>query len=221
MKLDPKVREKYPDFIAGCVNVSGITVEPAVEGLVERKQIVFSDIKARLGSVDLLELPEAKAYRAIYKEMGADPASYRPAPEYLTKRALDDRFPSINNIVDSCLLATVEHWASAGVYDLEKVKGELTVALAEPGAAPFELIDGRKVAPKPGEVILKDGARILSAYTLGDAKAAMVTHKTSRVEIVVWNAPGIGRERVEAAVNSLAVYSRRYCGGHVEKTEVL
>ena len=220
MKFDPKVRDKYPDFIAGSVKASGITVEPSIEGLVERKQIVFSDIKARLGSVDLLELPEVKAYRAFYKEMGADPASYRPAPEYLTKRALDDRFPSINNIVDSCLLATVEHWASVGVYDMEKVKGEMRTTMAA-DIAPFELIDGRKLGPKPGEIVLRDDQRILSAYTLGDAKAGMVTHKTSRVEIVVWNAPGIGRERVEAAVNALAVYARRYCGGHVEQTEIL
>lgn len=220
MKLDPSVREKYPGFIAGHVMASGITVEPVVENLVERKQQVFSDIKAKLGTANLLELPEVKAYREFYKTMGADPASYRPAPEYLTKRALDNRFPSINNIVDCCLLATVEHWVATGVYDLEKIKGELTTTLAAE-EAPFELIDGRKLSPKPGEIVLKEGQRILSAYTLGDAKAAMVTHKTSRVAIVVWNAPGIGREHVEAAVNSLAVYARRYCGGHVEHTEIL
>lgn len=220
MKLDPIVRERYPDFVAGYVMASGVTVEPTVEGLVERKRQVFSEIKARLGAVDLLELPEVKAYRAFYRAMGADPASYRPAPEYLVKRALDDRFPSINNVVDSCLLATVEHWASAGVYDLEKVKGDVRTTLAS-DTAPFELIDGRKLIPKQGEVILRDDQKVLSAYTSGDAKAAMVTHKTSRITIVVWNAPGIGREHVEAAVNSLAVYARRYCGGHVEQTEVL
>ncbi|MFH1821578.1 MAG: phenylalanine--tRNA ligase beta subunit-related protein [Methanobacteriota archaeon] len=220
MKLDVKVREKYPDFVAGYVQASGVTVEPTIDGLVERKSQVFSDIKTRLGTADLLELPEVKAYRAFYREMGADPASYRPAPEYLMKRALDDRFPSINNVVDSCLLATVEHWASAGVYDLEKAKGEVMTTLAGE-AVPFELIDGRKLSPKPGEVVLKDDQKVLSAYTLGDAKATMVTHKTSRIMIVVWNAPGIGRDRVEAAVNSLAVYARRYCGGHIEHTEVL
>lgn len=220
MKLDPKVREKYPDFVAGYVTASGVTVEPAVEGLIERKRQVFSDIKAKLGAVDLLDLPEVKSYRAFFKTMGADPAKYRPAPEYLVKRALDDRFPSINNVVDSCLLATVEHWVATGVYDLEKVKGELRTTLAS-DTVPFELIDGRKLSPKPGEVILKDDQRVLSAYTLGDAKATMVTYKTSRIIFVVWNAPGIGRDRVEAAVNSLAVYARRYCGGHVEHTEIL
>ena len=220
MKLDPKVREKYPDFVVGYVLVSGVTIEPTVEGLVERKREVFSDLKARYGALDVLELAEVKAYRAFFKAMGADLSSYRPAPEYLLRRALDDRFPAINNLVDVCLLATVEHWVAAGVYDAEKIKGDaLTTLAVEP--KPFQLIDGRKLSPKPDEVVLRDDQKILAAYTLGDAKAAMVTQKTSNALIVLWNAPGIGRERVEAAVNALATYTRKYCGGHVERSEIL
>jgi len=220
MKLDPKVREKYPEFVAGYVLASGVTVEPAVEGLIERKMQVFSDIKARYGAVNMPDLPEVKAYRAFVKAMGADPSSRRPAPEYLLRRALDDRFPAINNLVDSCLLATVEHWVAAGVYDMQKVKGEVRTALAEK-TDPFELIDGRKVGPKLDEIVLRDDQNVFAAYTLGDAKAAMVTQKTSNALIVVWNAPGITRDRVEAAVNSLAAYTRKYCGGHVERSEIL
>jgi len=220
MKLDPKVREKYPEFIAGYILVSGITIEPTVEGLIERKRQVFSDLKARYGVTNILELPEAKAYRAFFKAMGADPSSYRPAPEYLLRRALDDRFPAINNLVDSCLLTTAEHWVAAGVYDVEKIKGEVRTTLAtETGA--FELIDGRKLSPKLDEIVLQDDQRILAAYTLGDAKAAMVTQKTSNALIVIWNAPGVTRDRVEVAVNSLAAYARKYCGGHVERSEIL
>jgi len=220
LKLDPIVLEKYPGFIAGYVKASGVTVEATIDGLEEKKRQVFSDLKAKLGTADLSGLPEMKAYRDFYKAMGADPASFRPAPEYLTKRAIDNRFPSINNLVDSCLLATVEHWVSASVYDLEKVKGELRTTLAKE-AVPFELTDGRKLSPKPGEIVLMDDSRVFSAYTLGDAKKTMVSHKTSGMEIVVWNAPGINRERVDAAVKSLTVYARRYCGGHIEESVVL
>ena len=220
MKLDPRVREKYPDFVVGYVLVSGVTIEPTVEGLVERKREVFSDLKARYGALNVQDLAEVKAYRAFFKTMGADPSSYRPAPEYLLRRALDDRFPAINNLVDICLLATVEHWVAAGVYDAEKIKGDALTTLAVE-TEPFELIDGRKLSPKPDEIVLRDDKKLLAAYTLGDAKAAMVTQKTSNVLIVLWNAPGIGRERVEAAVNALAAYTRKYCGGHVERSEIL
>jgi len=220
LNLDPRVREKYPDFVAGYVLVSGVTIEPTVEGLVERKREVFSDLKARYGALSLLDLAEVKAYRAFFKAMGADPSSYRPAPEYLLRRALDDRFPTINNLVDVCLLATVEHWMAAGVYDAEKIRGDSLTTLAVE-TEPFELIDGRKLSPKPDEIVLHDDQKLLAAYTLGDAKAAMVTQKTSNALIVLWNAPGIGRERVDAAVNALATYTRKYCGGHVERSEIL
>ena len=63
MKLDPSVRERYPDFIAAYALTSGITIEPTVEGLIERKRQVFSDLKARYGAVPVLDIPEVKAYR--------------------------------------------------------------------------------------------------------------------------------------------------------------
>ena len=220
MKLDPSVKEKYPGFIAAYALVSGLTIEPAGEGLIDRKRQVFSDLKARYGSIPVIDIPEAKLYRALFKAMNADPSSYRPAPEYLLRRALDDRFPAINNLVDSCLLVTVEHWVTAGVYDFEKIKGEAVTALAsEP--KPFELINGRRLSPKPGEIILRDDEKLLSSFTLGDAKAAMITPKTTNALIVLWNAPGIERKRVEEALNTVAVYARRYCGGHLEKSEVI
>ena len=214
MKLDPRVREKYPDFVVGYVLVSGVTIEPTVEGLVERKREVFSDLP------DTALSASVATQGAFFKVMGADPSSYRPAPEYLLRRALDNRLPAINNLVDICLLTTVEHWVTAGVYDAEKIKGDALTTLAVE-TEPFELIDGRKLSPKPDEVVLRDDKKLLAAYTLGDSKAAMLTQKTSNVLIVIWNAPGIGRERVEAAVNALATYTRKYCGGHVERSEIL
>jgi len=220
MKLDPKVKEKYPDFIAAYALVSGLTIEPTIEGLIERKREVFSDLKASYGTKNVLDLAEVKAYRSFFKVMGADPSSYRPAPEYLLRRALDDRFPAINNLVDACLLATLEHWVMVGSYDADKAKGQVVTTLATE-TKPFELINGRKISTKPDEIILRDDEKLLAAYTLGDAKAAMVTQKTSNALIVIWNAPGITRERVEAALNAIATYARRYCGGHVERSGLL
>jgi DNA/RNA-binding domain of Phe-tRNA-synthetase-like protein len=69
-------------------------------------------------------------------------------------------------------------------------------------------------------VILRDQSRILAAYTSGDSKVTMVTPKTSRVLVAVWNAPGVAREKVEAAVKDALLYLRKYCGGHVEGWEI-
>lgn len=220
MKLDASVRERYPDFIAAYARVSGITIEPTVEGLVEKKREVFSDLKARYSAVPVLDIPEVKAYRAFFKAMGADPSSYRPAPEFLLRRALDDRFSAINNLVDSCLLATVENWVVIGVYDADRIKGQAITTLATENE-PFEVIDGRKLSPKLDEIILRDDEKLMSAYTLGDAKATLVKQETSNALIVLWNAPGVARERVENALKTITTYARKYCGGHVDESAVL
>lgn len=221
MRLDGIVREKYPNFVAGYVLATGVTVETEVEPLDNRLLSVLSEIKTKFAQAQVTEIPEIRAYREFFKLIGRDPSSFRPSVEYLLRKTLEDQFPRINNVVDSCMLASVEHMVSAGVYDLQKVVGELRTTLAAPDEKPIELIDGRKLQPLPGEVILKDDQKILSAYTLGDSKISKITYGTSSVIFVLWNAPGIPRENVERAVESLSLYARKYCGGYVDKKEVL
>ncbi len=107
-----------------------------------------------------------------------------------------------------------------GSYDVDKTKGQVVTMLAKE-TEPFELINGRKLGPKPEEIILRDDEKLLAAYTLGDSKAAMITQKTSNALIVLWNAPGITREKIEEALKAATTYARKYCGGHVERSELL
>jgi len=83
------------------------------------------------------------------------------------------------------------------------------------------LIDGRNVTPAVGEVLLRDDEKILTAYTLGDAKTTMVTPQTENLLMVAWNAPGITRQRVEDALNAAIDYAKRFCQATVEKSEIL
>jgi len=85
----------------------------------------------------------------------------------------------------------------------------------------FETIDGKQVAPAVGEVILRDSGKIISAYTVGDAKASMVTLKTKNALIIAWNAPGIGKSTVEKALATISGYVKSFCQGKIEESKVL
>jgi hypothetical protein len=56
MKLDPSVQERYPGFISGYASISGVTIEPQVEGLEEEKRRVFSELKSKYGDVSVLDI---------------------------------------------------------------------------------------------------------------------------------------------------------------------
>lgn len=220
MKVDPSVKEKYPDFVTGYIIARGVKIEKTVSGLEEVKRKVFNELKAKYGTVPMNEISEIEIYREFYKVMGIDPSKLRPPTEYLLRRALDGRFPTVNNLVDSCLLATIQNWIVVGVYDLDSVKGEPKVTLASK-IEKFETIDGKQVMPAVGEVLLRDSVKVISGYTAGDAKASMVTPKTKNALMIAWNAPGIGKSKVEKALETISGYVKSFCQGKIEESKVL
>jgi DNA/RNA-binding domain of Phe-tRNA-synthetase-like protein len=216
-QLDPQVVQKYPGFCVGYGHVSGVTVEQGVEGLEEKKQQVLSKLRSKYAGSDISGLPEIKCYRELLKKMGIET---RPRLEELLQEVLRGNFPSTNNVLESCLLVSIQHMVIVSAHDLEKVVGIATTTLAE-RAEEIQLVDGRTVSTASGEIILRDQNKVLATLALGSSRAAAVTPKTSNVLVVVWNAPGVGKERVEAAVGDALLYLRKYCGGHVEGSEVL
>ena len=220
MKVDPSVKEKYPGFVTGYIIARGVKIEKTLSGLEEVKRKVFDGLKAKYGTVPMNEISEVVIYREFYKVMGVDPSKLRPPTEYLLRRALDGRFPVVNNLVDSCLLATIQHWVVVGVYDLDSVKGEPKVTLASK-IEKFETIDGKQVTPVVGEVLLRDSVKIISAYIGGDAKASMVTPKTKNALMIAWNASGISKSKVEEALATISGYVKNFCQGKIEESKVL
>lgn len=220
MRLDPIVKERYPELVIGYATARNVKVERVLKKLEEEKQRILSEVREKYATVPVLETPEVKAYREFYKAMGVDPTKIRPPVEYLLRKAIAGQFPVINNLVDSCLLASVKHGAIVSVYDLDKMRGIPIVTLAKK-AETFQLIDGRSVTSVIGEVLLRDDEKVLTAYTLGDAKASMVTSQTKNALMVAWNAPGISRNQVEAALSLAVDYVTRFCEATVEKGEVL
>jgi DNA/RNA-binding domain of Phe-tRNA-synthetase-like protein len=203
------------------VLITGVTVEPEVDALNSRIAEVASEIRSKHREADLSNIPEIQAYRSFFGQLGRDPFAHHPALERLLRRVLESEFPRVNNVVDSCSLASLETMTLGDVYDVRNLKGRVKVALAGPGEKPLEFAGGESLAPLPGEVVLCDEQRVLAAYTLGASKVPKVTFATSAVLAVFWNAPGIPRERVENAVGRMALYGRKYCGGHVDEQGVL
>ena len=220
MRLTPSVKEKYPELAIGNAVVRNVKVEKTRKELEDRKKSVVKEVQEKYGSKPILEIPEVRAYRDFYKVMGVDPTKVRPPIEYLIRKAMSGSFLSINTLVDSCLLASVQHSAIVSVYDLDKTLGDLIVDLAK-GSESFQLIDGKTVTPSESEVLLRDGEKILTAYALGDARAGMVTPETRSALLIAWNAPGIDRGQVEAALNTTVEYVKEFCQGTVEKKEIL
>ena len=72
--------------------------------------------------------------RQLYKTFGMDPSRHRPSSEALLRRVLKglDLY-RINNVVDCCNLASLQFLLPIGLYDLDRIVGDVTLRTGSEG----------------------------------------------------------------------------------------
>ncbi|MEM2904795.1 MAG: phenylalanine--tRNA ligase beta subunit-related protein [Candidatus Bathyarchaeia archaeon] len=216
VSVEPALERAYPGFASRFAVVTDINVKKVDGGLEAFKSRTLGELRTKHGAASITEIPHVVLFRSFFKAMGVDPSRFRSPPEYLLRRALADRFPSVNTLVDICLLLTAKHWVTVSAFDAAGLKGRVTMMLAK-GSETIQTIDGRTVALTPGEIILRDEEKVLSAYTVGDAQATMVTTATREALVTLWNAPGIPEQNLDATLAELRTLVAAYTSGVVEE----
>jgi len=154
----------------------------------------------------LKDEPVARAFRDFYWRIGIDPTKKRPAGEALARRILSGSgIPSINNLVDAGNLASAETLIPIGIYDLDKVVGELVLRFAREGEE-FVDIRGKKSLLKPNEVVLVDDVGVIHIFPHRDSQRTMITMETRKALILGCGVKGVPKELVEEACDKVIHY---------------
>jgi len=122
--------------------------------------------------------------------------------------------PLINNVVDAGNFASVETLVPIGIYDLDKVKGELRLRLSMRDEL-FEPIGGSTEILEEGIPVLADDEKILHLYPHRDSKYTMVRGDTRRVLVIACGVPNVPRELVRHAAKKTIEYIVRFAQGKV------
>jgi DNA/RNA-binding domain of Phe-tRNA-synthetase-like protein len=105
---------------------ANVTAPAAPPDLTEEMQRRVTEILKLPYARGVLESPQIAATRAAYKALGKDPARYRGSAEALLRRVVAGKgLPAINAVVDVINLVSVESRLPVGLYDLEKVNGDI------------------------------------------------------------------------------------------------
>ncbi len=164
---------------AAVVSVDGLTVrspEPRLDAPLAAAVAVI------LGWADTP--PMTDLVRTMYKKVGLDPTKTRPSSEALLRRIRrGDPFPRINGVVDVINWTSVETQLSFGVYDLDKIQGDVTLRLGRDGE---EYAGIRKdTVHVAGRLALVDEMGPFGNPT-SDSARTMVTTASTRVLVVVF-----------------------------------
>lgn len=145
------------------------------------------------------------AVRTMYKRVGLDPTKTRPSSEALLRRVRKGGdLPRINSLVDVINWCSLESQLPFGLYDLDRIVGDVTLRLGRDGEA-YSGIRKDEVHVA-GRLTLADAVGPFGNPT-SDSARTMVTPDTTRALVVIFapapvaagvadRALGLTRERV-------------------------
>ncbi|OFW04029.1 MAG: hypothetical protein A3I61_05725 [Acidobacteria bacterium RIFCSPLOWO2_02_FULL_68_18] len=153
---------------------------------------------------------EIAAVRTMYKRVGIDPTRRRPSSEALLRRVRKgEPLPRINSMVDVCNWCSLECQLPYGLYDADRIEGDVVLRLGRPGECYAGI--------RKDEVHV--GGRITLVDRLGpfgnptsDSARTMVTTATTRALVVVFAPVEIAQGRLEQVLAVTAERMQAFTG---------
>jgi DNA/RNA-binding domain of Phe-tRNA-synthetase-like protein len=170
----PEIWSRFPELAASTLFAGGIRPNVSVATQVARFN---AQAKARLDAVGTeSELPEIKAWRAVFSRMGLKPTQYRCASESLLRRfRKEGALPPMHPLIDLCNAASIAYAIPVAALDVAKIIWPLQVRPAT-GTENYLSFAGEIEHPEPGEVTFADAQ--------GQAHARRWTHRQSGLSAI-------------------------------------
>jgi len=217
LRLEPRLRERFPDLNAEIIHFRGVHVERQNKQLEEFKDEVAQRLKERWNLDQLRDDPVFRAYRDFFWKLGIDPTKNRPAAEALIRRVLrDSPIPRINTWVDAYNLVSMETAIPIASFNEDLLGGELLMREAATGEQFTGIGMEKPVTLTGGEAVIEDGNRLVAIYPYRDADHSKVTLSTVNVLMLMCGSPGITLNTLSQASSVARDVLPRFCGGRAE-----
>ncbi|WP_338600390.1 B3/4 domain-containing protein [Sulfolobus tengchongensis] len=196
--------------IAEVSNVIVKETDPLIEDMVKK-----IEEKYRLQDPELLKNdPVVKAYRDFYWRIGIDPTKIRPSGEALRRRiARGNKFPRINTVVDIGNISSVETLVPIGIYNRDKVIGNLYLTLSKGGEDFLGL--GKKIEKlnRGVPILVDDEGKVLHIYPHRDSILTSISLDTKNVIVIGAGVPKVDESLVKYAVDLVVDLLEKICNG--------
>lgn len=206
-------------FLYYCV-VRDVTVEKTNEEL-ER---IIREVEEKYKDEDPDRLKENKivrAYRDFYWKIGIDPTKTRPSSEALRRRVIrGSKLPRINNIVDIGNLISVDYLIPIGIYDLNKIKGNLSLILSKGGELFYPIGGKEEIIDKDLPILVDREGKVLHLFPHRDSRLTMITLTTKNVIVVASGVPGVEKDLVYEATKQCCSMIEKYSKGVSDKVVI-
>src|SRR5713101_8443069 len=216
-QYDSDILTCYPAVVGGVILARGMNNGQAPKDL----QVAFvAEQQAtlqRIGDTPLSQIKSLAVWRNVFRSFGVDPTQYRSAAEALLRRLTKKGdIPSINLLVDLGNLVSIPYALPVAVFDTHTLHGAVTVHFAD-GSERYTTLGQDEVEhPEPGEVVFSDETKLVIArrWCWRQSEDSAANAETRNAIITVEAHHAEGHQDVEAALNDLLEFLRKYAGGN-------
>lgn len=119
---------------------------------------------------------------------------------------LQNKFPTINNVVDTCNLVSVKSQIPIGVFDRDKIIGDVILRLATVGDKFTPIGKTKPIDIQNGVPVLEDSERTISIPGVRNSNVTKITKHTKNLQLFSW---GVEETPVETVIGVLEEAKRR------------
>jgi DNA/RNA-binding domain of Phe-tRNA-synthetase-like protein len=131
IRLNPSIEGRLR---LGYLLFSGIRVSAPSDGLHAEIEELAARMRRCHAAREPSQIPELQPARRLYRALGIDPTRTRPSSEALLRRLLKgEALYRINSVVDAGNLFSLEFLLPIGLYDAQRIEGDVEAAVAEQG----------------------------------------------------------------------------------------
>ena len=216
--VDPAVIDRITGAVIGFLVVEHIIVRPEYDGIQSRLDKSIKSVKEEYSLESLYKDDRVQGMRRLYRNLGIDPARYRPSSERLLRRILRGKELSrLHPIVDACNLVSIQTRMPLGLYDLKKLEGNITLRFGVKGES-YLGHTGLETGAERKFIVADERGPVGSPTT--DSRRTKVDDTTDSVLLIAYGPPGLTSLPVDEALDIFALITKEAVGGQETAREI-
>ncbi|GLB58639.1 B3/B4 domain-containing protein [Cytobacillus sp. NCCP-133] len=209
--ISPELCKQIPHFKIGFITYKNIEVGQSPQMVKGRLQLFQESIYFDLEDKNVTDLDGIKEWRQIFKTAGKDPNRYRHSAEALYRRIKKQNYlQPVNSSIDINNFFSLEYQIPIGVYDADKLSGDLAIRVGKEG----EKYNGLNGRPNSlANLIISEDAEGPFGSPFVDSERTAVTVYTKNAIQIVYLRPLLETGQAEKMVESLMNMYTQVHGG--------
>lgn len=211
IQVSRAICDLIPGFSVGIIQYKDIQVGKSPQMLKGRLQLFQESIYFDLLEKNVTELEGIKEWRGIFKKTGKDPNRYRHSAEALYRRVAKQNYlQSIHSAIDLNNFFSLEYQIPIGVYDSDKLTGNVTIKIGEENEE-YTGLNGR--TNNLANLIISADENGPFGSPFVDSERTAVTEETTNALQIVYLRPSSSPESMQKMTESLMNMFTQIHGG--------